>query len=314
MTITLAQGATAAATGSVAGLMIGAIGVGGIIVVPVLIEAGIDVQRAIACAMASYIAAGLVGAAMYFQQGHLILDGHGAPPLLLAAIPAAFGASFIVQYIGDVALKATLYALMVTSSAFALAKTLRDRRASRETEVAERPVCATEQAVPGDSTGASAPALISEQPRECPALEEPSSDDPKEAPHSVEGPQHSRVVLAGVGALTGFCSALTGTSGPVVGLPVLVMIKMPIRASLGCVQAVQVPIAIASTVAYLTLRPDTLDLILVMCLSTSLAPGVAIGACIASRLPAAELKLLVVSVLVLSSIVLLVKLVIGEVL
>ena len=56
----------AAAAGVVAGVLIGSVGVGGIIIVPILIQfSAVDVQMAIASAMVSYMAAGLVGMLMY---------------------------------------------------------------------------------------------------------------------------------------------------------------------------------------------------------------------------------------------------------
>ena len=97
---------------------------GGIIVVPILVEIGVNVHTAIASAMTSYIAAGLVGATIYFRTGHL--DQQAAMPVCGLAIPTAFGASLSLDYIGDITVKAILYSLMVASSLFALVKTLRE--------------------------------------------------------------------------------------------------------------------------------------------------------------------------------------------
>ena len=56
---------TAALAAVVAGALIGSVGVGGIIIVPILIQTdAVDVQTAIASAMVSYMAAGLVGMLM----------------------------------------------------------------------------------------------------------------------------------------------------------------------------------------------------------------------------------------------------------
>src|SRR6476646_2994603 len=50
-----------------------------------------------------------------------------------------------------------------------------------------------------------------------------------------------------IGAVSGFGSALTGTSGPVVLVPILAWFDMPILAAVGLSQAIQVPIALLAT-------------------------------------------------------------------
>ena len=55
-----------AATGLVAGLMIGCIGVGGVILVPILTQLdGVQIHTAVASCMFSYIFAGLTGLLIY---------------------------------------------------------------------------------------------------------------------------------------------------------------------------------------------------------------------------------------------------------
>ena len=59
----------------------------------------------------------------------------------------------------------------------------------------------------------------------------------------------SRNQLLVIGAITGFGSALTGTGGPVVLVPILVWCEMPILAAVGLSQAIQMPIALLATSA-----------------------------------------------------------------
>jgi hypothetical protein len=63
-----------------------------------------------------------------------------------------------------------------------------------------------------------------------------------------------RVLRAAIGLFDGFGSALTGTSGPVILLPILIALRWEILDALGSAQAVQTPIAGAATIAYVTLR------------------------------------------------------------
>ena len=74
--------------GFVAGLLIGCAGVGGVIIVPILVQiGGLDVFAAITVAMAGYILTGFVGTSAYIRGG--ALDWRLAPLLCLSAMPTA---------------------------------------------------------------------------------------------------------------------------------------------------------------------------------------------------------------------------------
>src|SRR5690606_5107694 len=61
--------------GLLAGLLIGCIGVGGVILVPVLVYAfGIPIQTAIAAAMMGYILTGLIGTLVYARERSIRWD------------------------------------------------------------------------------------------------------------------------------------------------------------------------------------------------------------------------------------------------
>ena len=86
-----------AGVGVLAGLLIGAIGVGGIIIVPILtLLDEIDIQTAIASAMLSYMGAGVIGLLMYARAGSI--KWPSVSVLMVAAAPGAFTAAFILQY------------------------------------------------------------------------------------------------------------------------------------------------------------------------------------------------------------------------
>ena len=54
------------------------------------------------------------------------------------------------------------------------------------------------------------------------------------------------LIRAAAGVFSGFGSALTGTSGPVVSMPLFLLLKWPVHEGLGCAQAIQVPLALLS--------------------------------------------------------------------
>ena len=118
-----------------------------------------------------------------------------------------------------------------------------------------------------------------------------------------------RIARVVVGAVDGFGSSLTGTSGPVILLPILIALKWEILDALGSAQAVQTPIALAATVAYVTLRPGVIDFVLGGCLMAGLVPGAFVGAKIAHSIPVHRLKLGVSAILVVASLFLIGKLV-----
>ena len=75
------------ALGAVAGLLVGCVGIGGVIVVPALVYlAGYSVPAAIAVAMCAFIVSGLVGSYAYAKAGSI--RWRMTWPLSLAALRA----------------------------------------------------------------------------------------------------------------------------------------------------------------------------------------------------------------------------------
>ena len=103
-------------------------------------------------------------------------------------------------------------------------------------------------------------------------------------------------MLAAVGGGTGFLSALTGTGGPLVLVPILVALDVPILASIGLAQAIQLPVAAAATGGYWLL--GALVLPLGLALGAGIGLGTWIGARVAHRLPTATLRRAVAALLV----------------
>ena len=98
-------------------------------------------------------------------------------------------------------------------------------------------------------------------------------------------------VLVAVGAFVGFGSALTGTGGPVLLVPVLLTLGVaPLRA-VAVSQAVQLPVVVAGSVGYL--RTGLVDVRLGTVLGGLAALGVVAGALVATRIQAEGLRLIV---------------------
>ena len=58
------------------------------------------------------------------------------------------------------------------------------------------------------------------------------------------------LLLLQIGAVVGFGSALTGTGGPVLLVPILVFMRAPSLTAIGVSQVVQIPVVIFSTFGY----------------------------------------------------------------
>jgi uncharacterized protein len=101
----------------------------------------------------------------------------------------------------------------------------------------------------------------------------------------------SGATLGFIGLAIGFGSALTGTGGPVLLVPLLIWLRMPVLTAVGLSQAIQVPIATLATIG--NAAYGHLDLKLGTLLSIGVVSGAGIGALIAHALPRSILARLV---------------------
>jgi uncharacterized protein len=101
--------------------------------------------------------------------------------------------------------------------------------------------------------------------------------------------------LLAVGAFVGFGSALTGTGGAVLLVPILLLLRAPVLASVGAAQAVALPVVVFSTAGYVLY--GSVDFVLGTAVGLVAAVGVMIGARIAYAVRASELRRVVATAL-----------------
>jgi uncharacterized protein len=101
--------------------------------------------------------------------------------------------------------------------------------------------------------------------------------------------------LLAIGAFVGFGSALTGTGGAVLLVPILLLLRTPVLASVGAAQAVALPIVGFATAGYLLY--GSVDFALGTAAGLVGAVGVVVGARIAHAAPAATLRRVVATAL-----------------
>jgi uncharacterized protein len=222
----------------VSGLFIGCIGIGGVLLVPVLNLIGVEVHSAIAASMFSYIFAGAIGAFLYARQGSIAWTsaawlGAGAMPGAYAGarLAAALGGDVLLLLIGAVVMFAGLRSLWRRSGGAAAERNL------------------------------AGPALLV------------------------------------IGAAIGLASAVTGTGGPLLLVPLLLALRLPVLPAIGLSQAIQLPIATLASVG--NFASGVLDLRLAVLLSLGVAVGTGLGAHAAHALPKPFLTRLVAIVLLL---------------
>ncbi len=103
-------------------------------------------------------------------------------------------------------------------------------------------------------------------------------------------------VLILMGIAVGFGSALTGTGGPVLLVPILMLLHVPILLAIGVSQAAQLPIAIFASIAFA--MNDQIDFRLGTELGIVQAISVLVGAAVAHRIATTTLRRTVATALV----------------
>lgn len=220
------------------GVLIGGIGIGGVLLVPILTYLfTLDVHVAIAAAMFSYLFSGLVGAVIYARRRSI--NWKMALWLFAGATPAAFVGALVAAATPTRGLEFVIAVLVVFAGVNAL-----------------RPV--DEDAGGERSPGSGA--------------------------------------LAAIGVVTGFGSALSGTGGPLVLVPVLVWLRVPVLTAVGLSQAIQLPIAALATAG--NFINGTVDMVIGGTIAGALMIGAAIGARLAHAVSQATLRRVVAWVLV----------------
>jgi uncharacterized protein len=227
------------ALGLLAGLLIGAVGIGGVILVPALVFFGqVPIHVAIAGAMMSFIFTGLVGTCMYAKSKSIRWEMVGW--LWAGAMPAAL-AGALAANAASATLLEVLIGLLTASSG------LHTLLSNGETNLGGQ------NAISNASLGL-------------------------------------------IGAVTGFASALSGTGGPLVLVPILMWLELPVLTAIGLSQIIQLPIALLATAG--NWYYGSLDIALGGLLAVGVVGGTWGGATIAHAVPKGALRSLVSIVLV----------------
>jgi uncharacterized membrane protein YfcA len=223
------------------GTLIGATGIGGVALAPVIHSlTGAPLEAAIAIAMACFIFSGVVGTLIFAHFG--AIDYRQIPLLAVVVAAAAFAGTLLLPSVSEAGIRLALAVLMVLAGLHGLHKV------------------------------------------GTPARQASSLSLPRPGP------------LIGIGGITGVGSALTGTGGPVILVPILLLLGTPSRTAVGLAQVVQIPIGLSATAAHHL--NGMLEPLTVLPVAVAVAAGVAVGALVAHHVPTTGLRVLLSCVLV----------------
>lgn len=179
------------------GALIGAVGIGGILLIPALSAfAGLTIHQAMATALFTFLFTGLLGTWMFQKRGSI--DWRLAVPVCAAAAVFAFFGAWANSRLQAPALAAILSGIIIFAGVYTLASW----------------------------HGAPRPALDGR-------------------------PRGQRVLLAGIGAFSGFGSGLTGVGGPALSVPIMVLFGFSTLPTIGVSQVIQILAAASGTAANL---------------------------------------------------------------
>ena len=223
-----------------AGWLIGATGIGGVLVVPALSQLeGLDVTRAISASALAFAFPGL--AALWWLRRSTAAGVPGLLALVGGAVPGALLGASLVHRIDARWLLAGLAALALGSGWRGL------RTAQTSTN---------------------------------------------------DGPPLALPAMGGLGLAVGLGSALTGTGGPVLLVPLLMMWRQPLARTVAAAQAIQLPVALCASAAHWAMGP--IDLRLGCVLGVILLVGSLAGQWSAQRMNVRGLQQLVCVLLLVS--------------
>jgi uncharacterized membrane protein YfcA len=224
--------------GLLTGTLIGTVGVGGILLTPLLIFiTGTDLHIAQATSSFSFIFTGLVGGILYSKRKSI--DWHHVLWISIGIVPATLFGAKVNTILSSTWLTLILATLILFSGYNTLAKHGNDAKTTQTLN-------------------------------------------------------KSALIMIGIGV--GFGSSLTGTGGPVLLVPTLLLLHYLPLAAVGISQAIQIPIAIFATIGFIMFGQIDFKLGVTLGLIQSL--GVLFGGLIAHALPQGKLRRVVAITLI----------------
>ena len=218
--------------GILSGLLIGAIGIGGVILVPLLTFAlGVDIYQSIAASIFAFAVSGFVGTFIYAKRK--IISWREIKFIWIGAAPSTLCGAVVLSSVSKELLTLLIAFLTLGSAAREL---LKQQKKSHD--------CAV---------------VIAK----------------------------SKLIF--IGAVTGFFSALSGTGGPLILIPLMLWSSsIPITMAIGLAQSIQLPISVFATIG--NSWSGILNLSIAIPLATGIAFGTYFGGIWIRGVPTSQIK------------------------
>ena len=300
------------------GVAIGAVGIGGVLLVPVLLLFDVPVEVAAPTALASFALVGCVGCLAYAASGRFPL--RQASMLVPGVLVGAVLGALVVPFVPSLARSGLVIAIAIYAGLKTTVKMVRVlRRGAGSATVKEVADNGDAAALPSASAGGGrggggAPPPVAPLPPGGEATEMRAADSAALLPAAVSAPRRERAAWAGLGLLVGALSVLTATGGPFVLLPLLLTLDFRLAAleAVALSQACGVAISAACTPVF-ALRHEPLDALLALWTALAVSAGTPVGVKLALRVRRDYLQLAIGLVLLGIGVSALVKVVQGAV-
>jgi len=216
------------------GILTGAVGIGGILLIPALSAfAGLGVREAMATALFTFIFTGITGTVLFQRRGSI--NWRITLPVCAGALLFSFLGAWANAYTPVTLLNLILACVIL----FAGVYTLASKHGSLAIAKSQRPAA-------------------------------------------------QRMLLTAIGTVTGFGAGLTGVGGPVLSVPLMVVVGFPALASIGASQAIQIIAASSGTLG--NLRFGSIDFAVAAPVTLLEIAGVFAGTHIAHAIDADSLR------------------------
>jgi len=268
------------------GTLIGATGIGGLILVPILAQfKDIDIHTSVISCMWGYIFAGIVGVIPY--GNYESLPWVSAVYIAIgAALGAAVGAWLSLFQVEQFIIEMILYSVMIFSAIVALIQTFWEERAQKARQ---------------RNTNIVIQAARDEQEQQL--IKEAKTQYEKELDQKRKLFRKwgifQYIIYLLVGFIVGTLAAISGSSGPALLVPVLFVLKWPVEEAIDVSLFIQTPIAVAFTLVTLATKGN-LDWILSSVVAVPLSNGVVFSSLLRKRISLRILKPFVALALLLS--------------
>ena len=280
------------------GIAVGAIGVGGVFLVPTLIVIGINARIAIMAVMASFFPVALIHAIFAIRANRINKKAYG---ILSSGLVIGSGcAAGILTFVPNFVITVIVSIVAFGSGAKTLIKLVPAMLYSGNKETDGTSKSSTSQGTKTHDDGQADVKSIGQIELSTPSsgLQQKLKFEDSYLPYSFDTEKNDRIKLFFTGIVGGFLSVLTGTGGPFAILPCFFVLYDNIPANDAVSIAVAAGVVISLTSTIINGISSTVDLGIGLTSALALGCGMPLGTYIGDRVPKNGLKVAISTILI----------------